>query len=887
MESGQSFAHYSVVSKIGQGGMGEVFRATDSRLNRDVALKMLPDHLIDNTERLARFQREAQVLAALNHHGIAAIYGLESEGSRHALAMELVDGPDLSDKLAVGPLPVAEALDIALQLAEAVEAAHEKGIVHRDLKPANIKVTPEGRVKVLDFGLAKALSDDPAESGIDPAMSPTLTANMTMGNVILGTAAYMSPEQARGTEVDKRADIWAFGVIMVEMLGGRRLFAGETVSDTLASVLQATIDFDDLPEDLPVAAKRLINRCLQRDPRQRLRDIGDARLVLQDILAGDVEEEAGQVEFPRGPKASVWALLLLAGVITTAAGAWILKPGPEPILRKLEIGLDSGSPVNQDSPGLALSPDGMIIAYIENDRLWLRSLDQVQAIEVAETKGATVCAWSPDGQWLAFGVNNETWKVPRGGMGPIRVGESTRQGGSAAGMAWPVQDQIYVTSGSGSLVALPASGGRPVEVVKPDLSLEQDLHNAASLPDGRGVLFVSHLLDDGVCAIGVWDGETRKQVLHLPGDYIRNPVYSPSGHLVYSLGESETSIWAIPFSIDRLEVTGDPFLVAQNGGLPRVSSEGTLIYIHGSGAQVKYEVLLVNRQGNLLRVMGQADDIWPFPALTPDGRDVVIPAKYGGQWDLWIWDERGARIRLSDDNADEDCPVMTSDGQFVYFGSGNAANWFIKRIAADGTGAMVTLPLEAAPPHYYGSNPWLSVDGRLMLYSSKGEKTGNDIASFRLDEEGAVPEILIATNDNELAPSLSPDGEHLLYMSNVTGRFEVYLARYPSGTGRRQVSTEGGAWPRWNGDGAEVYYVVEDSLMVVEVEKGARLMLGPPRALFSIGPTTHPITPIALQGFDVTDDGENFVYIRRAEAEVADAVAKRIVYVENWFEEFR
>ena len=309
MTSSRSFAHYTVTDKIGSGGMGEVFRATDSKLNRDVALKMLPDTVAQDPERLARFRREAQVLAALNHHGIAGIYGLESEGDRYALAMELVSGPDLSEKLAGGPLSVEEGLKVALELAEAIEAAHEKGIVHRDLKPANIKINDEGHVKVLDFGLAKALADDPASSGssIDPAMSPTLTANMTMGNVILGTAAYMSPEQARGTEVDKRADIWAFGVVVVEMLGGQRLFAGETVSDTLASVLQATIDLDDLPKDLPRPVKKLISRCLQRDPKQRLRDIGDARIILQEVISGDIEETTEDAA-PAGSSLMQWAL---------------------------------------------------------------------------------------------------------------------------------------------------------------------------------------------------------------------------------------------------------------------------------------------------------------------------------------------------------------------------------------------------------------------------------------------------------------------------------------------------------------------------------------------------------------------------------------------------
>jgi serine/threonine-protein kinase len=888
MDSDKSFAHYTMGPKIGAGGMGEVFRATDSKLNRDVALKMLPDTLIDNAERLARFQREAQVLAQLNHHGIAAIYGLESEGSRHALAMELVEGPDLSDKLVSGALPVAEVLDIAVQLAEAIEAAHEKGIVHRDLKPANIKITPEGRVKVLDFGLAKALADDPAESGVDPAMSPTLTANMTMGNVILGTAAYMSPEQARGTEVDKRADIWAFGVILVEMLGGRQIFAGQTVSDTLASVLQAQIDFDDLPDDLPVAAKRLIRRCLQRDPRQRLRDIGDARIILQDVINGPEEDEAvEQAVPPGGPKVGVWAAILLVGVIAAAAGAWFAKPGPEPVLRKLEIGLEGESLTDFNETGLAFSPDGTMIAFVENEQLWIRNLDQVNASVIPDTRSASTLTWSPDSRWVAFSKGKEIWKVTADGRTPIKIGETTNSLGGAAGFAWLEDGNLYMNTGSTGLLSIPVSGGSPVVVSELHKDKEQDLHNAAALPDNKGVLMVGHRLEGGVCALEVWDHETRKELLNLPGQYIRHPEYSPTGHILYSLGEIETALWALPFDLDRLEVTGDPFMVVQKGNLAKVSRNGDLVYVTGDGSTWFYEAVLVDKSGNEQRVMGTGNDIWPFPAFLPGGREVAVAARIGTQWDFWIFDDRGAQIRLTDDDYDEDFPVVSADGKTVYFGSGNAANWAIKRISVDGTGVAEALPLDAARPAYYGGNPWLTPDEKLMLYSTVSEETSNDIYSFRLDEEGAVPEPVIVTKAAELAPSLSPDGRHLLYMSNVTGQFEVYINGYPSGTGRRQVSTEGGAWPRWKGDGAEIYYVNGDSLFSVDIEMGDRILLGPPSALFSVGPTTQPVSPNGTKSFDVTPDGENFVFVRRVASEDVETTKNRIVHVENWYEEFR
>ena len=546
----KSLAHYSIIAPIGKGGMGEVVRARDEKLQRDVALKLLPIEFADDPERMARFASEARILAALQHPNIATIFGIEEADGRTFLVMELVDGEDLDQRIKKGPIPTDEALAVAAQIAAGLEEAHERGIVHRDLKPANVMLTPGGIVKILDFGLARAmLGETTGEEDI--SNSPTLTA-LTGAGVILGTAAYMSPEQARGHSVDRRTDIWALGVIFFEMLTGKRLFRGDTISDTLAAVLREEPNWDGLPRNLPPRATRLLGRCLDRDQKRRLRDAGEMRVAFErpeDLTAGGPAASAAAPPV----RSRYWITAVVMGILATAALTWFFKPTTEPPLRKLELGLSQGAKLDAERSGLAISPDGHTIAYVDQNRLWIRRLDQATPQEIADSEGAGLPFWSPDGVWLGYFADQSLWKIPARGGQRTRIGEAPSVMGAAAGAAWLTDGMIYMTTGNHGLHAIPAVGGKAVEVMQVDRETEQDYHDAAPLPDGRGVLYVIHRVDDGISALGVWDGKDRKQLLHLPGEYVKNPTYSSTGHILYAVGDERSSIWAVPFDLDKLE----------------------------------------------------------------------------------------------------------------------------------------------------------------------------------------------------------------------------------------------------------------------------------------------------------------------------------------------
>jgi len=876
MSSPQSFAHYTVVEKIGAGGMGEVFRATDSRLNRDVALKMLPDTLIDNAERLARFQREAQVLAALNHHGIAAIYGLESEGSRHALAMELVEGPDLSDRLISGTLPVAEALDVALQLAEAVEAAHEKGIVHRDLKPANIKINTEGRVKVLDFGLAKALSDDPATSGIDPAMSPTLTANMTMGNVILGTAAYMSPEQARGTEVDKRADIWAYGVVLVEMLGGRRLFAGETVSDTLASVLQAAIDLDDLPSDLPPSVKRLIRRCLQRDPRQRLRDIGDARLVLQDAINGP-EEEVEEASRTKNNPWIQWAAVGVAVVAVAAAMLGYLSPGEKTVLplRKSTIEMDSKDHSSNVGFFPALSPDGRSLVYVSQGQLWMRDLASMDSRLMPGTEGAASPFWSPDSEWIGYATGSEIRKIDRSGgqsMTLASVTGSTATGGAGSAV-WNLDGSIFYTTGNTGILQTSSHAGEVSSYHLPGEG-EVDFHGMCALPDGKGWVFVVHTtVDYGSLDVLSPSGE-RRNVIDFDGDSISKPVWSPTGHILFEREEVAAGIWAVPFDPDKLEVTGSPFLVAAGSRAPTVSEDGTLVYASGVSLGM-VQVAWFDRQGKFLSKIAEVSTARPFPNLSPDETQVLLTANTDSGREIWVFDTtNGNERRLTFDGKRWGAAIWHPDGKHIV--SYTEPDYYSYLFTLDGSE-----PPRALGPGILNN---LSKDGETFFYSKPQLEAGFnfDIHARPLDapiEEGRA---LVASPAVEWQPVPSPNGKYLIYVSDESGVQEIYATTYPGLTGRWQVSRGGAGWAMWSEDGKQIYYTNHREIFSVPVDETGGFTLGRPVKLMD-RPTTD-WSPSWPDGFDITADGQRWVMLASLIDENEEQ--PRLIVVQNWFAEF-
>jgi len=876
MSSPQSFAHYTVVEKIGAGGMGEVFRATDSKLNRDVALKMLPDTLIDNVERLARFQREAQVLAQLNHHGIAAIYGLESEGSRHALAMELVEGPDLSDKLTSGALPTAEALDLALQLAEAIESAHEKGIVHRDLKPANIKINTEGRVKVLDFGLAKALTDDPTDSAIDPAMSPTLTANMTMGNVILGTAAYMSPEQARGTEVDKRADIWAYGVVLVEMMGGRKLFAGETVSDTLASVLQASIDLDDLPKDLPASVKRMIKRCLERDPRQRLRDIGDARLILQDAINGP-EEEAEEAPKSKGNAWLQYAGFALAAIAVIVAMSGILTPAPETEfpLRKFDIAMERSDPASSIYFAPAISPGGRYLAYVSGDRLWLRDLASMISRELVGTEGGKFPFWSPDGAWLGFVTDTEIRKIDRSGGQIItlaRLGGNTRMSGASSAV-WNEDGTIFYTTSNSGIFKTSAHAGEVTMHLAPGEG-DVDFHELCRLPGGAGWAFVVHTAEDyGRIDVLTPDGD-RKTILHFPGESFNTPTWSPTGHLLFKRQDVAPGLWAVPFDPDRLETTGESFLVAADSEVPTVAVDGTLVYTTGV-QQDRLQLAWFDREGRLLETIGMVNTTRPFPSLSPDGRTVAIPATADDGREIFLYDaDGGSERRLTFDRLNYGTVSWHPDGKRLITYS--EPEYLAHLITVDGS--------EPRRDQGLGILSDYSADGVTLFMSVPNLELGFDfdIAARPAEADSSQNRILVQSEAIEWWPRPSPDGGLLAYVSNESGIQEVYLTTYPGTTGRWVVSRGGGQWPVWSADGTTIYYTTRREIFAVDVGRTAGISLSRPRKVMDRPSIDWNAT--WFDAFDMTADGERFVMVAPLEEEGEEK--PRMVIVQNWFAEF-
>jgi tRNA A-37 threonylcarbamoyl transferase component Bud32 len=872
---GQSISHYRLVEKIGEGGMGVVWKARDARLNRDVAIKVLPPELSDNAKRLVRFQREARILASLQDPNVASIYGLEESEGEHFLVMELVEGEDLAQRLRRGPVPVEEALDVARQLAEGLETAHEKGIVHRDLKPANVKLTPDGKVKVLDFGLAKAFTEESMEESDEPSRSPTLTAEATRAGVILGTAAYMSPEQARGRLVDRRTDIWAFGCVLYEMLAGTRPFMGETVSDTLAEVLKSEADWSLLPKETPVRVSGLIKLCLRKDPKERLRDIGDARLELAEVLAGAPEMLAAPEATSRRLSAWTWAAAcLLAGALLAAVGLRILTPAPPaPELRKLTI------PIPQLGTGWGtaarVSPDGHRIAYFGDGRLWVRDLRRFEAAEIPGSEGATHQFWSPESGKIGFAKEGKIWTWTLGGGQSTSICRIPAAGEGSNGGAWSRDGRIYFATFRGGLYEVAAVGGEPRLILSPDPS-EVDFHLPYLLPDGTHLLMAGHRKTGPhpIIVFSLREG-TRRNLEGYEGLLSVTP--SPTGHLLLYLMESRPKILALPFSESRLEVMGDPFLVAAGGKLPSVSSNGLLIYSLGSSSGLR-ELVWVDREGHTGQVVGRPRLGLNSPAISPDGRQVAVVAYENENADIWIQDlARGTWSRLLSGPESEISPIWSPSGDRIFYLK-EERNFFdsLMEVPVDGSGAPRKLAEGVEGPPVSASP-----DGRTLVFMV--EKEGR-FTLWRLDLKAAAEPVRISSNTSvsEAQPAISPDGRWLAFASDESGSQEVFIRPFPGGGQRQQVSLNGGSDPFWSRRGDALFYWESEVLMEVPVKVGAALTPGTARRLFSAAAIGLDPLEDAKPALDVASDGR-FLIARRANEDPR----RGLLLVESWFEEYR
>ena len=856
LSPGTRLGPYEIVGTLGAGGMGEVYRARDARLQRDVAIKILPFDFAADPDRRGRFEREARVLAGLNDPRIGGIYGIEEDPATHALALvlELVDGPTVQQRLAAGPLPLDEAVQAAAQLAGALEAAHDRGVIHRDLKPANLKLTPSGGIKVLDFGLAKTLDAD-ALTAADPQVSPTMTNRATDVGVILGTAAYMAPEQARGRTVDRRADIWAFGAVFYEMLTGMRAFGGDTISDTLASVLKSDPDWTRLPRQTPAAVRHLLRRCLDRNPQTRLQSIGEARITLTDPAAGEPTIDPS-MPVRRAP----WMRYASIAAVAAAMGAlivWALQPAAgkaPPTVRKLDLGVDAFD-TNLDCVP-ALSPDGQRLVYCSAGRLFVRSLDTREPRELPETQGATYPFWSPDSRDVGYARDARIWRTPTDRGQPVPVGTGPKDMAGSAQILWTTGGQLIIAgSDVVGLFAIPATGGEGKEILALDKNTESDFHELGELPSARGVLFTVHRLGHGADTIDVFAGGARRTVLQLPGVALRAPIYAAPGYILFQRETTSPGIWGIRFSLDTLTTDGAPFMVMPGGTRPSIGSDGTLAFIHPS--DLPPQLTWRSRDGTIEPIGDASAPIDRSPLLqsfrlSRDGHRIAL-ALGGNRLELWVYDlDRHTLAPLSENAGLVHEPVWSADDRRVFFAAfGRGRVWNIHAIGARETREGDTIT-NAADVFTWPSD--ISRDGWLIY--GEGAPPNGVLRVMKLDSpEGARPAPAPVIRGAQVR--FAPDGQWIAYTALEGSRPEVYVRRFPFDQDRFPVSTGGGSQPVWAADGHELYFRSGIRLMAVSVKRTPTgLEISPPSTVFTV-----PIDSQFHDTFDVAPDGR-FLMVR-------------------------
>jgi Tol biopolymer transport system component len=890
---GTRFGSYEIVEPIGSGGMGEVYRARDTTLGRDVALKVLPASFSNDAMRVARFEQEAKTLASLNQSNIAHIYGLEHQDGSTGIVMELVDGETLVDRLAQGPIPPTEALRIANQIADALEAAHERAIVHRDLKPANIKIKPDGTVKVLDFGIAKAL-DPRFLTG--PGSAALTTPAVTEAGFILGTAAYMSPEQARGKFVDQRTDIWAFGCVLYEMLTGKAAFLGEDVTTTLALVLQASADLTALPPGVSASVRRTLELSLEKDARKRVADMRDVKLGLAGAFAATAPTLAPQ---PLWRRALPAAATLFIGAI---AGAYFAgtRPRPESVARettpaaavtRFEFTPPASAPLaNQGGRDLVISPDGKRIAYLSQNpetgavALWVRELDALEARLIPGTDGSSGTTVNPlfsaDGRSVVLRTRDRgIIRVSIDGGPPIKIIDTPSVTNTFGGGTWAADDMLYYAAGR-ALYRVSAGGGGTPQALTDELSSSGFVVLPVPLPGGHGVLYAQ--IEDGVARTGVLDLDTGKHRIILEG--AQDATYSATGHIVFARG---TTLMAVPFDAKELAVTGEPVAVLQDVRHPSVtnaaqyalSASGTLAYIpSGGGDNARSAVVWVDRAGMVVgRAVNEPVDGGRDPALSPDGTRLVLTTGPVGNGDVWLYDLRGRQpIRLAV-TGDNRSGVWSPDGKRIVFTQIRpAVNLYT--VLADGS-MLTPEPLREQP--VAGLVRTWSAAGELFMVTPQGQSP--DIAALRVAGSDA-PRRVVATEYAEADPALSPDGRWLAYVSNRTGTPEIWVQGYPEGPLVR-VSSNRGYEPRWSADGRELFYLQATAMMAVKLRNADDASFDAPEQLFLSNGRFVQYPDPSIHSYDVARDGR-FLMFETPGASEKPAPAS-IVVVENWAEELK
>jgi serine/threonine protein kinase/Tol biopolymer transport system component len=893
---------YEVTMPIGAGGMGEVYRATDSNLKRSVAIKVLPASVAGDADRLARFQREAEVLAALNHPNIAAIYGLEKTVDFTALVMELVEGEDLSQRIARGAIPIDEALPIAKQIADALKAAHEQAIIHRDLKPANIKVRPDGTVKVLDFGLAKAVEPAGTKSS-SVSMSPTITspAMMTGAGMILGTAAYMSPEQAKGRVVDRRADIWAFGAVLFEMLTATRAFGGEDVTDTIVSVISKEPDWAALPAATPLPVRLLLRRCLDKDSRRRLRDIGEARFALEtayDSAAAPVNE----LRHRRSPL--VWAVAVIAVVsLALAAFAMWRRPlGVQPSMT-FAIELPEGQTFTRAGRRvIALSPDGTRLVYVANRQLYLRNLNELTATPIAGTAASDPSEplISPDGQWVAFWSAESLKKIPIDGGTAVTLASVN----NPYGASWDGDRLLLGQETPRGIVEVPASGGPAKLIVALDESKDELAEGPELVAGGRAMLFTLRTRQQAWdnASIVVQDLTSGRRTTVVQGGTAGHLL--PTGHLVYARG---TTLYAVTVDERSLRVTGNPVPLEQDvrladggfSGAAQVvwSTAGTLAYVPTNAAH------LLNRSLAWIDRSGRVEPVAALPArryqaasaqmrVSPDGGRVAVTIladsisstdTLRGQ-DIWIWAIARGTLTRQTFTSRSASPVWSPDGTRLC----NASELELVCQAADGTGQRQPM-FDVAGPFSFSEIGPMSPDGRNMLLVARANNKADQSIGLAPMGTRLEPRPLVHSSGSGSGPAISPDGRWLAYVSEETGVGEVYVRPFPDvDSGRWQISSGGGLDPQWSPKGGELFYLdvsgsagssPAKALMAVDYRATPGFSVGKPTALFKF-------PAAAGRGFAVGPDGRFLLNLPAASPD--ETVAReQIVVAQNWFEKLR